>query len=567
MQDAAYLHAMNLLARIVFILSCVFIFGSSASSQTAHLQFVHNSADTSLQTIDIWVGNTKLVDDLVFQTASAPIAITAGALTEIRVMQANSEDTITPILLWSDSLQDSSFHQLALSGLASATGYSHFEPLNFVDLGDIRQNSQAFDDTDIKFYNGITDFDLITVMETKLGLGNIITDLGYGQYSAYSSLSTFNYRFVLQDTSSEIQGEFDLNLVSQNLTDSALTLIMSGFANSEENNNGAPMALIGVLPGGATISFDKSMGEMQLIHNSADPTLDEMDIYVDDVLILNDLLFRQASGYLSFPSGKAMNLAFAPANSSSSAEAFFTQNIALEAETPYVAIAAGNQSGSPSPETSFSIFLKKSRKAAQLSNQCDVLFFHGASDAGPVRVNETKALSNELFSSTDFGAFHAYSSLPLTDYKLDLILENDNSVFETYDFTLSQLNFQGEAITLMTSGFVDTSSFIGSEEMSLWLARSSSGLMLEVDLTVGTQELKNPNWKVYPQPANNELNIISEQSLDKLRVYNLQGKLLLERTVNGTSYLLNTSFLSPGAYILVSENNNTVNKLLFQVTY
>jgi hypothetical protein len=60
---------------------------------------------------------------------------------------------------------------------------------------------------------------------------------------------------------------------------------------------------------------------------------------------------------------------------------------------------------------------------------------------------------------------------------------------------------------------------------------------------------------VYPNPSKNELNVKSEIQFDTLKIFNLEGMLLLERGFNKktsqTSFQLN---ISKGVYLLKLSN-------------
>jgi parallel beta-helix repeat protein len=68
---------------------------------------------------------------------------------------------------------------------------------------------------------------------------------------------------------------------------------------------------------------------------------------------------------------------------------------------------------------------------------------------------------------------------------------------------------------------------------------------------------------IYPNPSDTELLISKLKGINKLRIYNLQGQLLIQQIFHD-SQRIDVSHLSPGQYILSVENKGKIlNKLLF----
>ncbi len=71
---------------------------------------------------------------------------------------------------------------------------------------------------------------------------------------------------------------------------------------------------------------------------------------------------------------------------------------------------------------------------------------------------------------------------------------------------------------------------------------------------------------VYPQPAGTYVHLSAQENLRQIEIYNLDGKLMLQKYVNGKNNQINTHFLEPGVYILkaVGESTNYAAKLIIQ---
>lgn len=83
---------------------------------------------------------------------------------------------------------------------------------------------------------------------------------------------------------------------------------------------------------------------------------------------------------------------------------------------------------------------------------------------------------------------------------------------------------------------------------------------------VGTEELKQNQFSVYPNPASSKVTIQSELSINKIEIYNQSGQLIKYESVNENVLMLNVSEFNQGIYYLkvYSEGNVTTKKLLIR---
>jgi hypothetical protein len=77
----------------------------------------------------------------------------------------------------------------------------------------------------------------------------------------------------------------------------------------------------------------------------------------------------------------------------------------------------------------------------------------------------------------------------------------------------------------------------------------------------------NNSTKIYPNPANNFLNIVSlKTGISSVEIYNLNGQLVLNKEVNNNQKTINISSLEGGIYIvdILSENTSVKRKLIVE---
>ena len=75
------------------------------------------------------------------------------------------------------------------------------------------------------------------------------------------------------------------------------------------------------------------------------------------------------------------------------------------------------------------------------------------------------------------------------------------------------------------------------------------------EIVLAQDEMKTGNFKLYPNPAKQELNILLSTINNIILIYNLQGKLVKQSFVSTTNCKLNITDLSSGMYVVEVWNN------------
>lgn len=71
------------------------------------------------------------------------------------------------------------------------------------------------------------------------------------------------------------------------------------------------------------------------------------------------------------------------------------------------------------------------------------------------------------------------------------------------------------------------------------------------------EEAKETEFKMYPNPANDVLNIEADAKITKIRVFNVVGQEVINLDNNSNNYNLNTTNLESGMYIVQIETENS----------
>ena len=134
---------------------------------------------------------------------------------------------------------------------------------------------------------------------------------------------------------------------------------------------------------------------LQVIHASAWPRAQQVDIYLDAVKTpeFDNLEFRAATPYLEIPAGRVLTLDITPSNTSSNGEEVF-KTVAIgpfEAGKRYVAILCGVDgdnwpSGAPGRDIGLNVVTSEFTLEASSPETVELRLFNGLTDAPPLNV-------------------------------------------------------------------------------------------------------------------------------------------------------------------------------------
>ncbi len=207
-----------------------------------------------------------------------------------------------------------------------------------------------------------------------------------------------------------------------------------------------------------TFGLKAQTAELQVIHNAADPAAQQVDVYVNGTLALDNFAFREATPFLTLPAGTLLNIGVAPGNSTSVNDTLKNFQVTLMAGQRYVAIANGvlNPAAfAPNPDgrpTAFTLFIRDNISLSAAGGNVDFIVEHGATDAPAVDVIARNVAT--LVSNAAYGDITNYISVPPANYVLDISPAGNNSVIvASYSADLGAL--AGGTAVVVASGFLN----------------------------------------------------------------------------------------------------------------
>jgi hypothetical protein len=457
--------------------------GLSLSAQTARLQVIHNCADAAAASVDVWINDSLLIDDFAFRTATEFIDAPAGVPFDITICGSGSTDTTNEVKRFSGlNLMAGSTYVAVANGIVSATGYSPAPAfdLDLYALG--RETASNSANTDLLVCHGSTDAPAVDVV--GVGAGTLVDSIVYGAFSNYLELPTADYSIQIRnEAGTDVVAEFSAPLQTLTLDGAAAVVVASGFLDTTSNSNGPAFGLWVALPSGGNLvqlpSKSISTARAQLIHNCADAAAAIVDVWVNDSLYADNFAFRKASPWIDIPAGVAFDITICGSSSTDTTNEVIRFNYpatAIQGGMKYVIIASGIVSAtgySPLKPFSLEIF-GMGRETATLSTNTDVLVYHGSTDAPKVDV-ENAANGNTLVDDAAYTNFAGYLSLPTANYTLNVTDSTGNTIVKTYAAPLQSLVLGGEALTILASGFLDSTQNSNGPGFGLWVALAAGG--------------------------------------------------------------------------------------------
>jgi hypothetical protein len=547
---------------------------ASVTAQTARVQVIHNSADAAAATVDVWFDNTLLIDDFAFRTASPFIDAPAGVNLDITIQPSNSTDTTNGLWRKTYHLQEGSTYVLIANGIVSGSGYTPGTPFDIYvsDMG--REQAGTAGNTDVLVFHGATDAPTVDVYEPYAGL-RVVDDMAYSEFKGYLELATADYSLQVQTADGRTAvAEYAAPLETLGLSDSALTVVASGFLNPAGNSDGPAFGLYAALPVGGELialpSVDIASARVQVIHNSADAAAATVDVWYNDVALIDDFAFRTASAFITVTAGTVFDITIQPASSSDTTNGLWRKSYTLMGDKTYVLVANGIVSTSGyDPASPFDIYVNDmGREQAGTAGNTDVLVFHGATDAPTVDIYESSA--GELIDDLSYGEFNAdYLELPTADYTLEVRDETGATMVASYQAPLAALNLSDSALLVLASGFLNPANNSDGATFGLWVALPMGGSLIELPaVATSTNDILSRKiaLEIWPNPVSWNLNVsftLNDASDVRMDLLSISGQMVMSRSLGSRSSgsyteTIDVSGIQEGLYLLIFRSGKDV---------
>ncbi len=560
-----------LLAAITFFL----IIFHSAKAQQASLQLVHNSADPALMLIDVYVNDSLVVDDMILRSATGFIDLPADSLLHIGIALNTSSSSADTLASFDLTMNDSVKYIAIVNGVLDTTQFltnpdGISTALNIIVIDSVATAASNPAHVDYKIIQGSTDLGIcdLVIRDEKIIADNLV----YTDVSAYDSVTATSFTLDIMPVNDDsIISSYQVDFTG--MDGSTAVLIASGFRDPAANQNGMPFEFFAVFANGSVLEyFPVSIAKFQAIHNCADPLLDSIDIYTNGVLVVDNFHFRTATTLFNVPGDVPISVAIAPGNSVSINDTLKSYSLLFSNGKNYTGIATGvidTSAFASNPEglnTSFTMLLSDGMRWKALdTTNLDVRFINGVTDAPTVdyKLSGGQVLTDNI----PFGSISNYISMDYTiTYNIDVTDSSNTISYNSYQ--LDPSNFGGKSAVMFFSGFLNPSANQNGPLYGLFAA-FADGSVIQLPVVTGSMESSTSDLLIYPNPANELINIRMNTRQNTeciINIYGLDGKGILCTSLSGNSSAINVSGIAKGIYILelTTKDHQYRTKLVLQ---
>lgn len=367
---------------------------------TARVQIVHNSPSP---TVDVYAGNTRLLDDFVFRTATPFLNVPADRTFVVGVALANSNSAAEAIATFPVSFEAGETYAVFASGVVGSAE----RPFTLLVDAEARETGAA-GVVQVGVHHGSPTPGPIAVDVDERLAGNLLSNFDYGQFSPYLDLpADLYYLDVRAAGNPAILATFQVDLSA--LDGQAIRVFASGILGGDP-----AFGLFAVLSDGTVVELPVApVARVQVVHNAPSPTV---DVYANGDLLLDDFVFRTATPFVYLPAGVQIEIAVAPGNSQSVADAIATFPATFENGRTYAVFANGLVGGTPA--FGLSVF-DNARERSSDDNQLELAIHHGSPGAPSVDVTPVDG-DAPIVTNLAYGAFTDYLGIEPGELLLDL---------------------------------------------------------------------------------------------------------------------------------------------------
>lgn len=476
---------------------------------------IHASPAGAADSVDVYIGDLLAIDNFPYLAATGYVELPTNEDITVNLKDSEGPDDGVVLTIPAGTLTEDAVHVVIVHG----DGSDDFPiTASFIDTARAT-NSQA-GAIDVIAFHGIPGVPAVDVRNGgNLLFPSLIDNLGYGSFSPYLLLPEVEFFLRFTPTGST-DGIATFNNVVLEEDESVVFLATGSVADGDYN-------MYVVTPdGGVFPSVPQSL--VQIIHNAPVPLIDPADIWLatggEDVGLIRDLAFRDATGVGYFPTRTPYDIGIAPSGSTGSGDAAVSFPVTFEDGVDYVVTAQGTGADQP-----FELAVQTEGIFANDSGNFDVQVLHGSPDAPDVAIS---ANGTEVIPSLAYGEYAGYLNLANAPLEIT-VATTEGQVVGTYDAPVETWLTDGRtAGTIFASGLVAPTDDLPAA-FELWIAFSNGDTeMLSVITSTNELEKLLTGMTVSPNPmsSNAQVSYALEEAMEvRLRIYSNDGRIIQDQ--------------------------------------
>lgn len=242
------------------------------------------------------------------------------------------------------------------------------------------------------------------------------------------------------------------------------------------------LTIVSLLAG--LLATEAQTARVMAIHNSADPAVDTVDVWLTTPLgslkLVDNFGFRQATGFVNAPAGVPIRVSFAGKNSTQITDTLIGFGFNLTANEKYVLLAQGHYGTGFTPQQSFNLAAIVPATERGTGGKVQVAVHHGSTDAPVVDLFARNAGSMDqlsLVTNVAYGATTGYLQLDEKDVLIDVHVAGEEDPLLTYSAPLNTLNLGDSGVVIFASGFVNPAANKNGKAFGLFAALANGNVV------------------------------------------------------------------------------------------
>ena len=548
------------------------------------IQLIHNSPDPNLAFVDVYIDAFNL-GNFVKTNGDTPIPFRAGTPYLTDLPPGTHTIAIAPFgqsdFMWSATeitLENNKRYIAMVSGVREPADFNttinDASTIAFKIQVDEVPNNEEVDPNEslLLLFHGTPDLPNIRLIAVGAGdaTGDFPEGLPYGFELLGGTVDALPYPIVqvTDNGSTVVYGEYKVDLTPY--TEEVITLFASGFF-APDGNTGVDDPNFGlfIMPtaGGLAAQLPApdppQPGKVQIIHNSPDPDLASVDIWLNGQKVQEALSFLEATTFVDIPAGQN-RIAISPHSTTDADTAWSATNVFVDADLnltsfqtegrTYTAVAYGvrnttNFENAINTDVSFGVAFEEGREEAGSDDMVDLRFFHGATDVpgvDAILVGQFIPIINDM----EYSQYSPiYVTLPEENFQMNLTPQDDNSTI-LFTYNLELMDRAGEALVILAAGVLNPAA--GQPGFDLYTVDAAGVVSpLEKVIMNSTEELFNTyGIELLPNPVVDQLTIKSSTTLPQIRLLGSNGAVLQQFQKQNEQLTIPMQDLPQGIYLL-----------------
>jgi hypothetical protein len=423
-------------------------------SGSANVRVAHMSPNAP--NVDVYVDGSAVLEDVSFGAVSQYLEVPAG---ERQVEITAAGDSDTSVFAGAVPVAAETDYTVAATGELGDMADQPFEPLVLED-----DNSGPGSDTArIRLVHASPDAPAVDV--TLASNGDALYDgVSYGE-SGYVEVPAGDYTLQVRgDTGSndgDVAASFDVSLSGGQV----YTAFAAGYLTPDDDPADTGFDLF-VTQDTAGEMMESGMASVRVAHMS--PNAPNVDVYVDESVVLEDVPFGAVSSYLDLAAGTHTIEITAAGDPDTSV---FEGDVTVEADQSYT-VAATGELGDMADQP-FEPLVLEDDNSDPGSDTARLRVVHVSPDAPAVDVT-VSASGDALFDGVAYGE-SGYTEVPANDYTVRIrgdTESNDGDVAASFDVSLSG----GQVYTAFAAGYLTPDDEPADTAFDLLVSQDTGGM-------------------------------------------------------------------------------------------